>query len=108
MQLPFRHEGLYGDFPKANVILSSSFQSASKARSFIGVKIILCTLDLLSNSMLNEVIVRHVEMSTIIVDEASQIEISSYVPMLAKYTGLRKICFFGDDKQRKVLSYLEF
>jgi regulator of nonsense transcripts 1 len=38
-------------------------------------------------------------MKTVIVDEASQIEIGSYIPMLITFSSIRKMCFIGDDKQ---------
>ena len=43
-----------------------------------------------------------VPVQTVIVDEASQIEVGDYLPILGKYkTSLRKIVFIGDDKQRE-------
>ena len=43
-------------------------------------------------------------MTTVVVDEASQIEIGNYIPLLSSYSSIRKICFFGDDKQCEFLS----
>jgi len=41
-----------------------------------------------------------VPVQTVIIDEASQIEVGDYLPMLARYkTTLRKMVFIGDDKQ---------
>lgn len=41
-----------------------------------------------------------VPVQTVIVDEASQIEVGDYLPMLARHkTSLRKMVFIGDDKQ---------
>ena len=41
-----------------------------------------------------------VPVQTIVVDEASQIEVGDYLPILARYrTTLRKMVFIGDDKQ---------
>jgi len=37
---------------------------------------------------------------TVIVDEASQIEVGDYFPMLSRYQqSIRKLVFIGDDKQ---------
>ena len=45
-----------------------------------------------------------VPVQTVIVDEASQIEVGDYLPVLGKYKqSLRKIVFIGDDKQRERL-----
>jgi hypothetical protein len=41
-----------------------------------------------------------VPVQTVIIDEASQIEVGDYLPILARYkTTLRKMVFIGDDKQ---------
>jgi len=41
-----------------------------------------------------------VPVQTVIIDEASQIEVGDYLPILAMYKPtLRKIVFIGDDKQ---------
>ena len=63
----------------------------------------LCTISMLSNDRLMECgFTKIVPVQTIIVDEASQIEVGDYLPMLARYkTSLRKLVFIGDDKQRE-------
>jgi len=41
-----------------------------------------------------------IPLQTLVVDEASQIEIGDYVPIFSSFGHiLRKICFIGDDKQ---------
>jgi hypothetical protein len=46
-------------------------------------------------------IVRLLPVETVIVDEASQIEIGDYIPMMSLFhRTLKKIVFIGDDKQR--------
>jgi hypothetical protein len=41
-----------------------------------------------------------VPVQTVIIDEASQIEVGDYLPILARYKStLRKMVFIGDDKQ---------
>jgi hypothetical protein len=42
-----------------------------------------------------------VPINTLVVDEASQIQVHGYLPALNDYVRtIRKICFIGDDKQR--------
>lgn len=43
-------------------------------------------------------------MKSLIVDEASQIEVGNYISVFTTFHGLRKACFIGDDKQCKYLS----
>jgi hypothetical protein len=38
---------------------------------------------------------------TLVIDEASQIEIGAYIPLFTSHTSIRKVCFIGDDKQCK-------
>ena len=46
-------------------------------------------------------ITRLVPLETVLVDEASQIEIGDYLPMLSRFgQDIRKLAFIGDDKQR--------
>lgn len=48
-----------------------------------------------------------IRVSTLVVDEASQIEIGNYVSIFASFkASLRKACFIGDDKQCKFI-YIE-
>ena len=43
-----------------------------------------------------------VPVETVIVDEASQIELGDYLPLWSKFgRGIKKMIFIGDDKQRK-------
>ena len=66
-----------------------------------GARVILCTISLMSGKRLDQCkFTRIVPVQTVIVDEASQIEIGDYLPVLAKYKStLRKMVFIGDDKQ---------
>jgi superfamily I DNA and/or RNA helicase len=60
----------------------------------------LCTLSMLSNDRLDD-FTRLVPVDTVIVDEASQIEVGDYFPMLFRFqNSIRKLVFIGDDKQR--------
>ena len=55
---------------------------------------------MLSNPRISE-IARQVPVETVVVDEASQIEVGEYIPMLYTFQRtLRKLVFIGDDKQR--------
>ena len=64
-------------------------------------QVILCTISMLSTSRLMQCgFTEIVPVQTIIIDEASQIEVGDYLPILARYTTtLRKVVFIGDDKQ---------
>ena len=62
---------------------------------------------MLSHPRLEE-IVRCVPLQTVIFDEASQIEVGDYFPMLVTFRPtLRKLVFIGDDKQCEFLAKLE-
>jgi superfamily I DNA and/or RNA helicase len=75
--------------------------NSTTGKQLEGCKIILCTLSLLANSRLRDKgYMRIVPIDTVVVDEASQIEIGNYIPLLSNYSSIRKICFFGDDRQR--------
>ena len=71
----------------------------------LGSRVILCTIGMLSADRVMECgFTDLVPVQTVIVDEASQIQVGDYLPMLAKYkTSLRKMVFVGDDKQRECL-----
>ncbi|KAL4064434.1 hypothetical protein J3A83DRAFT_4271611 [Scleroderma citrinum] len=48
-----------------------------------------------------------VPVNTIIFDEASQIEVGDYIPVIHRFSrSLRKMVFIGDNKQRLSLSLL--
>ena len=65
-----------------------------------GVRVILCTLSMLSHGRLPP-FTSVVPVETLIVDEASQIELGDFVPVLCNYSEtIRKLVFVGDDKQR--------
>ncbi|KAF8907303.1 P-loop containing nucleoside triphosphate hydrolase protein, partial [Gymnopilus junonius] len=94
------HEHLYEKIVK-NVITSDRLPEdmTSASRELGKSRVILCTLSMLSNPRLSDVI-RLVPLQTVIIDEASQIEIGNYFPMLVTFRPtLRKLVFIGDDKQ---------
>lgn len=69
-------------------------------------RVILCTLCTISNVRL-VAFTRLVPVELVVVDEASQIEIGDYLPLLLRFQmTLRKLVFIGDDKQCSSLSFL--
>lgn len=96
----FRHEHLYQKLYR-NVIRSDDFTDdlVGTERLLLGSRVILCTLSMLSNDRL-ATITGLVPVETVIFDEASQIEIGDYFPMLFRFqTTLRKLVFIGDNNQ---------
>jgi len=56
---------------------------------------------MLSNPRVDE-FARQVPVQTIIFDEASQIDVGDYLPILQRFQpNLQKMVFIGDDKQRE-------
>lgn len=99
--LHFRHEHLYEKMER-NLIRSDEFDDdiVAMERLLLDSKVLLCTISMLSNMKLGPFI-RLVPPQTVIFDEASQIEIGDYFPMLISFRStLRKLVFIGDDKQR--------
>jgi superfamily I DNA and/or RNA helicase len=70
-------------------------------RLVLGSRVILCTISMLSNDrVMNSGLIRLTPVQTVIVDEASQIEIGDYLPMVDRFQDtLKKIACIGDDKQ---------
>ncbi|KAG6900796.1 hypothetical protein C0993_000115 [Termitomyces sp. T159_Od127] len=98
------HEHLYSNLV-SNLIRSDDFPDdvVETERLLLDSRVMLCTLSMLSHAKLT--FFNHVvPLQTIIVDEASQIEIGDYLPPLQRFkTTLRKLVFIGDDKQRRYL-----
>ena len=95
-----RHEHLYHKIDH-NVLRSDEFANdvVGAARQLLGSRVILCTLSMLSNDKIS-VFTHIVPIQTVIFDEASQIEIGDYLPMLIRSRPtLRKVIFIGDNKQ---------
>ncbi|CCM03092.1 uncharacterized protein FIBRA_05212 [Fibroporia radiculosa] len=89
------HEHLYHKVVK-NIIRSDEFQRAEGLLQ--DCPVVLCTLSMLSNPRVKN-FSHIVPISTLVVDEASQIAVNGYVGPLGTYPSLRKVCFIGDDKQ---------
>ncbi|KAK7690912.1 hypothetical protein QCA50_006015 [Cerrena zonata] len=92
------HEHLYHKIER-NVIRSDDFSTLG--RRLGGCKIILCTLAMLCHPNLGTSgVLQLAPIHTVILDEASQIEVGDYLPLLSKFgRQLRKLVFIGDDKQ---------
>jgi hypothetical protein len=98
----YRHEHLYEKITH-NVIRSDDFVDSTVLieRLLLGSRVILCTLSMLSHPKL-AAFMRLVPPQTMIVDEASQIEIGDYFPLLHRFQHtLSKLVFIGDNKQCK-------
>ena len=104
----FRHEHLYQKIQE-NVILSAVFSDdiSGTDRLLLDSKVILCTISMLSTTrVVIAGFTRLVPVETVIVDEASQIELGSYLPILVRFTrDMKKLVFIGDDKQRMLLGH---
>jgi AAA domain len=102
-----RHEHLYEKIVR-QVIRSDDFMDSilQMERLLLGSRVVLCTLSMLSHPKLSP-FVQLVPPQTLIFDEASQIEIGDYFPLLRRFQPtLCKLVFIGDDKQRKCIVLL--
>ncbi|EIN09803.1 hypothetical protein PUNSTDRAFT_113158 [Punctularia strigosozonata HHB-11173 SS5] len=93
------HEHLYTEIAP-RIIRSDDFKPATARELLKGCQVILCTLSMLSNKRLRDCkYTQIVPFNILVVDEASQVEIGDYVPIITTFaTSLSKICFIGDDK----------
>ncbi|KAL1739792.1 P-loop containing nucleoside triphosphate hydrolase protein, partial [Schizophyllum fasciatum] len=94
------HEHLYQQI-EHRVIRSDKFpeERIEAERMVQGARVMLCTLSCLSVARI-VCITDVVPLQTVLVDEASQIEVGDFVPMLHQYRKtLQKVVFIGDDKQ---------
>ena len=102
ISLHLRHEHLYEKIER-NVIRSDDFVNDVVAveRRLLGSRVLLCTISMLSHLKLGT-FTRLVPPQTVIFDEASQIEVGEYFPMLTLFRStLRKLVFIGDNRQCK-------
>lgn len=94
------HEHLYEKLESC-LICSDSFshEVVGASRQLRGVRVILCTLGMLSNELISPFV--HVNpVDILIFDEGSQIEVGNYLPVFHRFMHtLTKIVFIGDDKQ---------
>ncbi|KAJ7761895.1 P-loop containing nucleoside triphosphate hydrolase protein [Mycena maculata] len=94
------HEHLYEKI-NPNLVRSDLFTNdiVATGQLLMGSKVILCTLSMLSSFRISA-ITRLVPLQTVIVDEASQVEIGDFLPLISRFSHtLRKLVFIGDDKQ---------
>ncbi|EAU85577.1 hypothetical protein CC1G_06290 [Coprinopsis cinerea okayama7 len=94
------HEHLYQKVEHRMIRTDSLPKTAIEAsRMVLGSRVILCTLTTLLNDKLSN-IARVVPVEALVVDEASQIEVGDYIPIINRYQStLRKLVFIGDHKQ---------
>ncbi|KAI0784597.1 AAA domain-containing protein, partial [Abortiporus biennis] len=97
------HEHMYGKIEE-NIIRGDTFKLFSVAGLQValdGCRVILCTISMLSHPLLVSAgFTQLVPLDTVIVDEASQIEIGDYFPMISMFgRNISKLVFIGDDKQ---------
>lgn len=90
-----RHEHLYHRVYK-NMIRSDEFKGAEE--QLLGCPVVLCTLSMLANPRI-KTFTNVVPITTVVIDEASQIALSDYIPLLSTISSIQKLCFIGDDKQ---------
>lgn len=98
----FRHEHLYQKIDE-NVIRSDQFDNSQlvASRQLGGFRVILCTLSMLSHRKVESTYTSVVPVETIIVDEASQINVGDFLSVFHNFRWtLKKVVFIGDDKQR--------
>ncbi|KAJ3570489.1 hypothetical protein NP233_g4369 [Leucocoprinus birnbaumii] len=96
----YRHEHLYEEII-SNVIRSDDFGQAMEAaeKQLLGSRVVLCTLSMLSNDRI-ALFTKLVPPTLFVFDEATQIEVGCYIPMLQRFQKtMRKLVFIGDDKQ---------
>jgi regulator of nonsense transcripts 1 len=91
------HEHLYTTI-KTNTITSGEFHG--RLDELNGCPVVLCTLGMLSSDMLRKQgVFERNPLHTVVVDEASQIEVGDYIPLFSNFTTIRKVIFIGDDMQ---------
>lgn len=97
-EISFRHEHLYNKVQN-HIIRSDTFNIASNKSNLKDCHVILCTLSMLSHPHINK-FTKEIPLKTMVVDEASQIEVGNYISIFTNFKhSLRKLCFIGDDKQ---------
>ncbi|THH13051.1 hypothetical protein EW146_g7128 [Bondarzewia mesenterica] len=95
------HEHLYLDIAR-NIIPSDQFPRFRSALSILldGSQVILCTLSMVSSARFRDAgFTKAVPLTTLIIDEASQIQVGDFVHAFTAFDTIRKVCFIGDDKQ---------
>ncbi|KAH9058403.1 P-loop containing nucleoside triphosphate hydrolase protein [Lactarius vividus] len=93
------HEHLYNKIGK-NTIRTDTLPKPNALKKLLqDTQVVLCTLSMISSPKLRD-LTQIVPIINVVIDEASQIEVSQYVPLFKSFgRTLRKLCFIGDDKQ---------
>lgn len=120
-----RHEELYEEVKDVVIRSDGLNQNVPKSiirQMFDGVTLVLSTLSMLSNPLLTDHgIFKIIPMRSLVIDEASQIDVFEFmVPVLGIFGSkcfvilstqhlfykfskdLKKVCFFGDPRQREL------
>jgi len=96
------HEELYVEI-EDTVIRSDELPNGpgDVSRMFGDVKVVLCTLGMLSNPKLDDCgFFDVIPVRSLVIDEASQIDVFEFMHLFHKFSNvLTKVCFFGDPKQ---------
>lgn len=101
-----RHEHLYSTNIKVNTITSGEFSNGLSELN--GCPVVLCTLSMLSSDTLRmQGAFRKNPLHTVVIDEASQIEIGDYIPLFSSFTTIRKVIFIGDNMQCELCLFLD-
>ncbi|KAI0694619.1 AAA domain-containing protein [Cytidiella melzeri] len=100
------HEHLYGHVLASNLIRSDQFphHDSDTITKLAGSRVILCSLSMFSSPRIVSCgFTRIVPVNVVIVDEASQIEVGDYLPLLTIFAQtVKKLVFIGDDKQHRM------
>lgn len=98
-----RHEHLYEQIVKNMIVSDRLPKTGALKKALDGSQVILCTLSMISYPKLQlSGFVQAVPVINVIIDEASQIEVGQYIPLIKSFGNtLQKLCFIGDDKQCK-------
>ncbi|KAG8829690.1 hypothetical protein FRC17_006185, partial [Serendipita sp. 399] len=96
------HEHIYTKV-KHNLCVSSNLpKTKHEVRTFLGSsRVILCTLSILTSPKLRNLdFYTWMPVTSVVVDEASQIQIGDLLPMLHYFeSDIKRVCFVGDHKQ---------
>lgn len=103
-----RHEDLYVKMRESETILTTHELKEKRKQgkideTFAGIRVILCTLAMLTAPPLRDIDLHaRLPPHSLIVDEASQITMSDFLPaMYLLGEHIRRLGFVGDPKQRK-------
>ncbi|KAI0002119.1 P-loop containing nucleoside triphosphate hydrolase protein, partial [Russula compacta] len=95
------HEDLYVEIERMVIRSDELISQRDVTVEFHDVTVVLCTVSMLSNPTLDSCgLFRVVPVRSLVIDEASQIDIFEFMHLFYKFSKtLMKVCFFGDPKQ---------